>query len=189
MTVFRFKRIDEVMPVSTLPPNILAHIAEKTNETAHRESLAAYSLLSETATEIEAPTLLSDILFAESGKPLVGSGERYVSLSHSGAYVAVALSDMPIGIDLQRVESSRSSERLAARFFCKEEADEILSLPEAERPYAFTRLFAEKEAVAKLRDLPLAVIAKIPRKEMHESILCRRIHDGDEDYLVAVASL
>lgn len=170
-----------------LPPTVCGHVAKKTNESARKESLAAYSLLYELSRDEGVPALLSRIGFLPSGKPYDTAGELYVSLSHSGEYVAAAISDAPIGVDIERINASLSAERLSARYLAAEEAEAILSLPEGERPEAFTRLFSEREAIAKRRELPLAAALRLPREAVSESILQRIVKDGEGEYVFTVA--
>lgn len=187
MTAFRYKRISEVTGEVPLPPTVLGHIEKKTNDRARKESLAAYSLLYELACDEGVPALLSRLGFSDVGKPYDMSGELYVSLSHSGGYVAAAVADSPIGVDIERINDSVSAERLSERYLAKEEAEAILSLPEADRPEAFTRLFSEREAVAKRRDIPLAAALRFPREAIVESIVTR-VFDGDgAGYIFTVA--
>ena len=187
MTAFRYQRISEVTADIPLSPAVLGHIEEKTNEKHKKESLAAYALLAKTATDEGISDLLFRIAFAESGKPYDMAGELYFSLSHSGDYVACAISDSPIGVDIEAVTLTLSAERLSARYLLKEETDKILSLSEEERPEAFTRLFSEREAVAKRRDIPLVSALRLPREEIFESVITRRISDGEALYIFTVS--
>lgn len=187
MTAFRYKRISEISGDAPLPPSILGHVEEKTNEGLKRESLAAYSLLYELSRDEGVPALLSRLGFLPSGKPYDTAGELYVSLSHSGEYAAVAVSDTPIGVDIERINASLSAERLSARYFAKEETEAILLLSEEDRPEAFTRLFSEREAIAKRRDIPLAAALRLPREAVAESILQRVVGEGNERYVFTVA--
>ena len=44
-----------------------------------------------------------DIYYLESGKPMVRGDKIYFSKSHSGEYVVFAVSDRPIGIDIELI--------------------------------------------------------------------------------------
>ena len=101
--------------------------------------------------------------------------------------MAAAIADSPIGVDIEAVNPGLSAERLSARYLLKEETDKILSLPEEERPEAFTRLFSEREAVAKRRDIPLVSALRLPREEIFESVITRRISDGEALYIFTVS--
>lgn len=90
------------------------------------------------------------------GKPfadglLCGRGRRYVSLSHSEGIVAAAVSDEPIGADIQRMPASAPEQllRIAGKFHPYERAG-LAQLAAEEIPAAFCRLWACKESVMKL---------------------------------------
>jgi 4'-phosphopantetheinyl transferase len=58
------------------------------------------------------------------GKPyLVGDDKLHFNLSHAGAYAAAAFADAPVGVDIERVE--RAKEKVAERFFCRDEKEEL----------------------------------------------------------------
>lgn len=187
MTVFRYKRISELTEEAELSPAVLGHIDGKTNERAKKESLAAYRLLYEIARDEGAEALPFRIGFSESGKPYDTAGELYISLSHSGDYVAVAIADSPIGVDIEEINEAVCAERLAARYLLAEEAEALLGLSEAERLEAFTRLFSEREAIAKRRDMPLAAALRLPREAVTESIITRLIAADGKRYVFTVA--
>ena len=86
--------------------------------------------------------------FGEHGKPfIIGHDGLHFSISHCKTALAVALSDRPVGID---VESLRhAGESLMRRTMNRTEQSMILA---ADNPdMEFTRLWTRKEAVLKLR--------------------------------------
>ena len=94
-----------------------------------------------------------DVGYDEHGKPFMqnASGERIegvdFSISHCKNAIAVALSDCPVGID---VESFRHAEEpLLKRTMNPEEQTEVRTATDSAE--AFTRLWTCKEAVLKLR--------------------------------------
>lgn len=87
------------------------------------------------------------IVTSEHGKPYAEGGELFFSLSHSGGYAAVALSDSEIGIDIE-VPKQRSDERLvrlAKQFFSDEEYGRVIENPQKN----FYRIWTAKESRAK----------------------------------------
>ena len=79
-----------------------------------------------------------------SGHPL------HVSLSHSEDWMLLAVSRMHrVGVDIERIDPDADVVRLARRFFPANEADELASLPAAERHKAFFRAWTRKEAILK----------------------------------------
>ena len=73
----------------------------------------------------------------EYGKPYYEDCPLYFNISHSGEYVALAVSDMPVGIDVQRVTDI--PERIMMRY--------IRSCPDD--PLSQTMLWAEYESIGK----------------------------------------
>lgn len=85
--------------------------------------------------------------YGEHGKPsIVGHPEIHFNLSHCREAVVCALSDRPVGIDVEAVSHYKES---VARYTMNER--ELREILEAERPdVAFTRLWTMKEAFLKL---------------------------------------
>lgn len=82
-----------------------------------------------------------EITFSEKGKPILTDG-RYLSLSHSGDYAACAVSDSPIGVDIQKIVDI--SPRTIARF-CTEFEWEYLNCCKNPKADAI-KLWALKES-------------------------------------------
>ncbi len=85
-------------------------------------------------------------LYNEHGKPYLENGP-YFSISHCKHAIAVAVSEIPIGIDIEHIRTAKSD--LVAYTMNEEEQNEIWA---AESPdIAFTRLWTQKEAVLKMQ--------------------------------------
>ncbi|MFC2095133.1 4'-phosphopantetheinyl transferase family protein [Candidatus Bipolaricaulota bacterium] len=76
------------------------------------------------------------------------SGIRF-SLAHSKNAGLVAVSHMPVGIDLECIRPSLDANALSARFFTPNESEAIAGLPKDERVEAFFRVWVRKEAYLK----------------------------------------
>lgn len=88
--------------------------------------------------------------YNEWGKPELAGEQRsvYFNLSHSGDYVVLAVSDGPIGIDIEH--KSKNYLSLTKRCFCLEEYEDILSFEtEEERQRRFLEYWTMKEAYIK----------------------------------------
>lgn len=85
-----------------------------------------------------------DILPA--GKPVLRSGGLFFSLSHSGPWALCAVSDGPVGADVQEPRPAKLS---LARRFCPAERQWLEALPPEEQNEALLRLWARKEAWVK----------------------------------------
>ena len=90
--------------------------------------------------------------YGPKGKPYILHVPWYHNLSHSWDYVALAVSDAPVGIDIQQIRPYRDS--LVKRFFSAEEAaayENFSSQNIRERECLFYTLWCRKEAYGKLR--------------------------------------
>lgn len=81
------------------------------------------------------------------GKPYLNGQNIFFNISHSGKYVICATAGEEIGIDIQK--SVRCAANTANRFFHPDEQLYIKSLPAADRPAAFLRLWTLKESYIK----------------------------------------
>ncbi|WP_193754363.1 4'-phosphopantetheinyl transferase superfamily protein [Microbulbifer sp. Q7] len=88
-----------------------------------------------------------------SGKPLlVDFPELHFSLSHSGQWIALAVScEAPIGIDIEQPRKPRDFLRIARHYFHPQECALLESPPLELMPMHFYRLWTMKEAFFKAR--------------------------------------
>lgn len=85
----------------------------------------------------------------KNGKPLPINGTHF-NISHSGGYVAVAISDSPVGIDLQsKFKPSRKTNELTPRKLSARALKKILSPDEKPIQNNYIHNFVIKEAYAK----------------------------------------
>ena len=85
------------------------------------------------------------ITVLQGGKPVLQDLPLQFSLSHSGSLAACAVSDRPVGLDLER--SGRFHESLLRRCFSPEEQKRILESDDPDS--AFTELWTGKESILK----------------------------------------
>lgn len=96
------------------------------------------------------------IALGEHGKPYLAEHPRWhFSLSHSGEWAVCALSDAPIGVDVERYRPL-SYLALSRRYFTLAETEQLHECGDEEREALFFRLWTEKESVLKAigRGLP-----------------------------------
>ncbi len=118
------------------------------------------------------------------GKPYLPAGSRYFSLSHSGAYVALAVAEDEIGVDVEVIAPYTAA--VAKRVFTAPELD---WLAHRRGDAAFYTLWTAKESVMKgtglgfalpperFTVLPVATGAHvIEGREWHFRWLCREGH-------------
>lgn len=86
-------------------------------------------------------------IFSENewGKPYLPGGPEF-SLSHAGDFAVCAVSDFPVGAD---IEKARVTEAVAERFFHPDEVSFLRALPVSEQADARLRLWTAKEAYTK----------------------------------------
>lgn len=87
-----------------------------------------------------------EFALGEFGKPALVSGGPHFNLSHSGDFAAVAISSVPVGVDVE-CGKTLPLEELAAFAFRPEEGAAILAHAEPQRH--FLELWTAKEAVMK----------------------------------------
>ncbi len=112
------------------------------------------------------------ILRDADGRPYLESSEVDFNISHSEGFVAVAIGDGRVGIDLQAVNFSFDPVALADRFFAPEEAAAVAA--DENKPELFFRLWTQKEALGKAMGGGLrATLRKLPDSsaERHTKIL------------------
>ncbi len=89
-----------------------------------------------------------EISYIENGKPVCTSDERFhFNLSHSGNYVACAVSEEAVGIDIQQVK--KADLLIAKRFFLPEEYELIQQAFQKEQSEIFCKLWTGKESYMK----------------------------------------
>jgi len=89
------------------------------------------------------------IALGPDGKPgLDDCGVEY-NVSHSRGVAAFAVSDRPVGIDIEAVRAVPSADGLVRRYFGPGECERYFQLPDDLRPMAFLRAWTCKEALLK----------------------------------------
>ncbi len=158
---------DLASALSTLPAGVCDYLSHGKSLAVKRDRLAALRLL---LTLLERQNHSTDvrILRDEWGRPhFEDPALPDFNLSHSDGFVAVALGDGQVGIDLQRINLAFDPIPLAERFFSAEEAASIKQAAEMDRPDLFFALWTKKEALGKalgrgLADMLGKSTAKLP---------------------------
>jgi len=116
------------------------------------------------------------------GKPyLLERTDIHYNLSHSGDYVALAMSDMAVGIDIEKLRIGKNP--LAKRFFAEEEYQ---YLEQAWSDDAFTRMWTRKESVIKACGIGMRMpldgfstvdeVVRFVDERCHELLDCQAIY-------------
>lgn len=110
--------------LSQMSKKRLEKISRLKKEKAQKQSIGAELLLNHAisivAPEIKRPTVWET---DKNGKLYIPNSNIYVNLSHSGKYAVCAVSDKPVGIDIQLC--TKPDARLAERFFSADEINYI----------------------------------------------------------------
>jgi len=89
--------------------------------------------------------------YAPSGKPaLASTADIEFNTTHSGNLAVFAFTvGCQLGVDLQQIAPLPEMQEIATRFFCEEEAADLISLPPSDRQHAFFCCWTRKEAFVK----------------------------------------
>ena len=109
-----------------------------------RRSLGAEMLLIKAAGR-------DDYVLSKNEKPYFPDNEVFFSLAHCGDYAVCAVSDVPVGVDIELPRGGGA--RLAKRFFQPDEAALVYAADDPDRE--FCRLWTLKESYIKYADLRL----------------------------------
>ena len=116
------------------------------------EELAAGLLLRHALMDAAGIDLLTaEVKKNEHGKPLMAGpaectvGEVYFNISHSDGYVAVAVADVPVGIDVET--KTDPGLKIMSRFYSQEEQSAVRAAEDPQKE--FRRLWTRKEAYVK----------------------------------------
>lgn len=90
------------------------------------------------------------------GRPEVAGNPLHFSLSHSGDLALLGFAATPVGVDTEQVPAPKVVKELAGSLHPRETA-ELAALPYGDRPVAFARAWARKEAYLKGTGTGLAV--------------------------------
>lgn len=93
----------------------------------------------------------------EMGKPFLKGGEVFFNVSHSGAYIAIAVSEKPVGVDIEGMRTIRDG---MYRKVVQPQEQELIG---AARERDFLRLWTLKESFVKAEGKGL----RIPMKEYY----------------------
>ena len=111
------------------------------------EHFAAYALLKKGLEQLGLPPM--QVLYTENGKPYFEGDPIFFSLSHTRGIAVCAISDAPIGVDIEEIRPKKieSLKRIAARMF-NEKENKYLDAYNYELS-AFYEIWVRKEAMVK----------------------------------------
>ncbi|MES2324256.1 MAG: 4'-phosphopantetheinyl transferase superfamily protein [Pseudomonadota bacterium] len=104
--------------------------------------------------------------------PLVIGLQASLSISHTGSWVACAVStDCAIGLDIETIDAGRNIPALALHAFGEEEAALLAARPEAQRVRDFYVMWSKQEASIKL-GLPSEHFIDVPHPTLSIALCC-----------------
>lgn len=174
MKIVKVLEIPKTLPKHSLPTNIVDHCNIYKEEIMRHASLFAWISLSKYID-------LTKVKFSKNGKPYLVGNKQYFSLSHSHEVIAIAVSNKPIGIDIESVLPSNIASLLASRLLTGKDLESYYKAKD--RALWFTKYWTQHEAYLKLKDDQLNFInLKQPIKGKTNT---KQIKSGDKIYLIS----
>lgn len=139
MLIVEWAPITETDWIPPFGDELKGHIEKYENPTVRHASCSTWGLLYKVL--VENGLEYGTVVFEENGKPSFSDHSLFFSLSHSRGVCAVAVSDHPVGVDVELCRD-KYSQHLIER-----------SLSENEKRIFdddFTRLWCRKESIAKM---------------------------------------
>ena len=122
-----------------------------------------------------------EFLYNEYGAPYLQDGP-YFSISHCKAGIAVAVSDKPIGIDIEAVREPK--EGLVCKTMNEAECDTIME--DTAKDWAFIRLWTQKEAYLKMKGTGIISDLKMVLVDVQDAEF-RSYDNKEHQYVVTIA--
>ncbi len=125
------------------------YLSKKRNKRVQQRSVLAYAMLHKAGMHLWNDSSPLSISFGAHGKPVLSTVLHwYMGISHSGDYIAVALSPKPIGIDIERI-GTKEYMPIAQRFFAPQEVACLQTLSTEVQKKTFYQLWTLKESYVK----------------------------------------
>lgn len=122
--------IDSINNLESLDQNISEERIKKAERFTFvddkKRCILAEILLRKVLNKLNVDTNNLNYIYNENGKPYLKDSNYYFNISHSGEYVAVVVSDVEIGIDIQKIDDINLN--IAKRYFNQNEYQNIIKL-------------------------------------------------------------
>ena len=114
MLLYKFSKISEFSETDLgLTYNLLSvdqqDYIDRLNSLKKTQSLAVRTLLSQLLKELDFNVSVKNLSADSNGKPYLNDSNIYISLTHSNEYVGCAISDKPVGIDIEQIKPVKDS--------------------------------------------------------------------------------
>ena len=141
-------------------PGVIDHIRRYKNERAFMQSLTAWKLLDFMVQKIYGRALKeSNVEFSKRGKPICD--DFYFSISHAGDFVAVALSNGPCGIDIEKITERNNIDKIAVNIF----GNKVNSEED------FYQSWTSTEAAAKMLDIAVCEVKNLKKNSLKKEFI------------------
>lgn len=109
------------------------------------------------------------------------------SISHSNDIVVVALSDMPVGVDVELIDIARFDSRLQQRIFSTKEQALAMQMSAEQRAEYANKLWTVKEAIFKRQAGKVFVANQVETE--NEKYRTAILHDESKRYFLSIAAI
>ncbi len=178
-----YAKIPDILPPEPLVPRSRqCEVDRAASDTVKREKYFVWRLLEQAVKE----TFNLDFDNIEFTKTVEGKwlcDKFYFSLSHSHGVAVVAVSDSPVGVDIELVRDIRQG--TAEKMLTERELHSIEGLADIERAAAIIELWSRKESRFKMQGGE-ALLPSLT--EADENARCRRLSIDGRAYILAVTA-
>ena len=147
LIVARANARKEAFLKEVLPASFLDYAARYHHDGARLRTLNCLFLLFEELKSRSVDPHALSLCRMESGKPFLDPCLLHFSYAHSGELIALLVSDLPCGVDVQTVQGDRNTDRMIQKYFSCAEQEQYAAVPD--RSLYFTALWTKKEAEGK----------------------------------------
>lgn len=167
-----------------LPPTRREEIDNCKDEGVRQRKYYAFKLL-ELALNVVYSKLMRDVKFEKNASGKWTCDVCEFSISHCNDIVVVAVSDRPVGVDVELIDETRFDERLQQRIFCKNEQNAAWQMSQEQRAQYANKLWTAKEAIFKRDDGTAFVANSIDTTvSVFETVI---VNDADKKYYLSTA--
>ena len=146
-----------------------SHIDKMQKEEAKKSSLLATHLVNQL---LEKSNIKNVLLQTDADrKPYLENSDLFVSISHSGEFVACAIDDKPIGIDIEKIKSV--SDKLI-NFVCNED----------EKEYVFENEFSDEEKFNRFFEIWTAKEAVFKKSKVQHNLCSTKVMNVDKQTFI-----
>lgn len=126
----------------TFPKVLKEKVSKKSDDTAKKMCIAEYLCLRKLL-KIEN---LDNLSFSKNGKPCI-ENDKYFNISNSGNLFCIAVSKMPVGVDIQNIFTFK--ENLAKKICNDKEFEKLMNA--SDKNLAITKIWTKKESFIKCK--------------------------------------